>query len=79
MNLNRGIKIPFQFLFLTFFIFGYGILSFAQSPKTDEKAEAVIKKAVENLGGEKYLQSEREKTHPDDLLNLAVRGLCKAP
>lgn len=29
--------------------------SFAQSNKADEKAEAVIKKAVERLGGEKYL------------------------
>jgi hypothetical protein len=26
-------------------------------------------------GGEKYLQSEREKTHPDDLLNLAAAEL----
>ncbi|MGC2237124.1 MAG: hypothetical protein WA584_13240 [Pyrinomonadaceae bacterium] len=33
-----------------------GVFSFAQKNKTDEKAEAVIKKAVENLGGEKYLQ-----------------------
>jgi hypothetical protein len=23
-------------------------------------------------GGEKYLQSEREKTHPDDLLNITI-------
>lgn len=29
---------------------------YAQPAKPDEKAEAVIKKAVENLGGEKYLQ-----------------------
>ncbi|HLM61057.1 MAG TPA: hypothetical protein VK308_09650 [Pyrinomonadaceae bacterium] len=29
---------------------------FAQTNKTDEKAEAVLKKAVEKLGGEKYLQ-----------------------
>jgi hypothetical protein len=29
---------------------------FAQNDVTDEKAEAVIRKAVENLGGEKYLQ-----------------------
>ena len=32
------------------------VSSFAQTNKTDEKAEAVIKKAVENLGGDKYLQ-----------------------
>jgi hypothetical protein len=37
-------------------IFGAGNLSFAQTNNPDEKAEAVIKKAVENLGGEKYLQ-----------------------
>jgi hypothetical protein len=30
-------------------------VSFAQPKKTDEKAEAVIKRAVEKLGGEKYL------------------------
>lgn len=30
--------------------------AFAQNPKTDEKAEAIIKRAVENLGGDKYLQ-----------------------
>jgi outer membrane lipoprotein-sorting protein len=30
--------------------------TFAQTNKTDEKAEAVLKKAVEKLGGEKYLQ-----------------------
>ncbi|MES2693038.1 MAG: DUF3892 domain-containing protein [Verrucomicrobiota bacterium] len=29
-------------------------------------------------GGEKYLQSEREKTHPDDLLNLAALGSSAA-
>jgi len=28
----------------------------ADQPKSDEKAEAVLKKAVEKLGGEKYLQ-----------------------
>jgi hypothetical protein len=30
--------------------------NFAQTNKSDEKAEAVLKKAVEKLGGEKYLQ-----------------------
>lgn len=30
--------------------------AFAQTIKTDEKAETVLKKAVEKLGGEKYLQ-----------------------
>lgn len=44
-----------KFLLSTIFtllVCGFG---FAQT-KTDEKAEAVIKKAVEKLGGEKYLQ-----------------------
>lgn len=31
-------------------------ITFAQTTKTDEKAEAVLKKAIEKLGGEKYLQ-----------------------
>ena len=35
-------------------------------------SDQVIKLVVLNRGGEKYLQSEREKTHPDDLLNLMV-------
>ena len=30
-----------------------------------------IKVVVQITGGQKYLQSEREKTHPDDLLRLA--------
>ena len=34
--------------------------------------EDLIKLVVLHRGGEKYLQSEREKTHPDDLLDLAV-------
>ncbi len=43
---------------------------------TDEffvKADSQIVKAVVlTHRGEKYLQSEREKTHPDDLLNLTA-------
>jgi hypothetical protein len=35
-------------------------------------ADKVVKLVVFSRGGEKYLQSEREKTHPDDLLNLAA-------
>lgn len=41
------------------YIFVLLVLSFgvtAQTTKPDEKAEAIVKKAVENLGGEKYLQ-----------------------
>lgn len=29
-----------------------------------------VRVVVLTCGGEKYLQSEREKTHPDDLLNV---------
>lgn len=32
--------------------------------------ELKVKLVVRTHGGEKYLQSEREKTHPDDLLKL---------
>lgn len=32
--------------------------AYSQTTKSDEKAEAVIKKAVEKLGGEKYLQAK---------------------
>lgn len=31
--------------------------AFAQTDKSDEKAEAIIKRAVENIGGEKYLRA----------------------
>ncbi|HEY9248613.1 MAG TPA: DUF3892 domain-containing protein [Rariglobus sp.] len=34
--------------------------------------DQVVKLVVHVQGGEKYLQSEREKTHPDDLLHLTV-------
>ena len=41
-------------IFLTLFFCSF---AFSQTtPKTDEKAEAIIKKAVEILGGDKYLQ-----------------------
>jgi hypothetical protein len=33
--------------------------------------DQIVRLTVLRRGGEKYLQSEREKTHPDDLLNLA--------
>ena len=32
--------------------------------------DEIVRLVVLTRGGEKYLQSEREKTHPDDLLNL---------
>ena len=34
--------------------------------------DGVVKLVVLMRGGEKYLQSEREKTHPDVLLNVAI-------
>ncbi|MEX2044630.1 MAG: DUF3892 domain-containing protein [Opitutus sp.] len=34
--------------------------------------EEVVKLVVLVRGSEKYLQTEREKTHPDDLLNLTA-------
>jgi hypothetical protein len=43
-----------SFLSIIFVLFFCGFV-FAQT-KTDEKAEAIIKRAVQNLGGEKYLQ-----------------------
>ncbi len=46
-----------KFLFSIFFALLFCGFVFAQNtPKTDEKAEAVIKKAVEMLGGDRYLQ-----------------------
>lgn len=34
--------------------------------------DQIVKLIVVTRGGEKYLQSERETTHPDDLLNLTA-------
>jgi hypothetical protein len=49
-------KIKTQIIFTLFLVlFGSANVTFAQI-KTDEKAEAVLKRAVEKLGGEKYLQ-----------------------
>jgi hypothetical protein len=33
-------------------------------------SDQVVKLVVQTHQGQKYLKSEREKTHPDDLLNL---------
>jgi hypothetical protein len=33
-------------------------------------SDAVVKLVVFQRGGQKYLQTEREKTHPDELLSL---------
>lgn len=48
-----NIQIIFAVLLAMFCTVSFAL---AQTPKTDEKAEAVLKKAVEKLGGEKYLQ-----------------------
>lgn len=40
--------------------------------------DQVVNVVVFTHEGEKYLQSEREKTHPDDLLQLAIHGLTNA-
>ena len=37
-----------------------------------QQGDATVRVVVLTSGGEKYLQSEREKTHPDDMLNLTL-------
>lgn len=41
--------------------------------------EQSVRVVVVTHGGEKYLQSEREKTHPDELRNVAMAALGLAP
>lgn len=36
--------------------------------------DRIVRLVVFKRGGEKYLQSEREETHPDDLLNFGARA-----
>lgn len=48
-------SIFFQSIKLCLLFFVFSAIAFSQTQKTDEKAEAIIKKAVEKLGGEKYL------------------------
>jgi outer membrane lipoprotein-sorting protein len=45
-----------KFSLFLFIVFITSVFSFAQNGKSDEKAEAILKRAVQNLGGEKYLQ-----------------------
>jgi hypothetical protein len=45
---------------------------------TIKTGETVVKVVVHVHRGEKYLQSEREKTHPDDLLHLAAEPVVAA-
>ncbi len=40
--------------------------------------DQVVRLVVLTHAGEKYLQSEREKTHPDDLLHLALISADRA-
>jgi len=51
-NFNSIFFQPIKFCLL---IFVFSAVAFSQNQKTDEKAEAIIKKAAEQLGGEKYL------------------------
>lgn len=45
-----------RFILLFLLVSGFAFDTFAQNKTSDEKAEAVLKKAVEKLGGDKYLQ-----------------------
>ena len=58
MNLKRK-KINFSQIYIVLLLLCSASFCFAQT-KPDEKAEAVIKKAVENLGGEKYLNAKSQ-------------------
>jgi len=56
MNLNRKMIKLSQLLTVFALLLGMAISSPAQAVKTDEKAEAILAKAVQKLGGERYLQ-----------------------
>ena len=56
MNLIYEISKFSRIVTFFFIFFGLATFSFAQTNKPDEKAEEILKKAVEKLGGEKYLQ-----------------------
>lgn len=45
----------FQLVSLCLLVFTFSSFIYSQNQKSDEKAEAVLKQAVEKLGGEKYL------------------------
>ena len=55
-DLARLFKLCFLIGASAFFVSAQSETVKTVSPKTDEKAEAILKKAVERLGGEKYLQ-----------------------
>lgn len=50
-------KNSLKFILFLSIIFAFTFQSFAQNKTTDEKAEAIIKRAIEKLGGQKYLQA----------------------
>ena len=56
MNLNRKMIKLSQLLIVFALLLGSAISASAQAVRRDEKAEAILAKAVEKLGGEKYLQ-----------------------
>lgn len=63
MELHSG-KIRFSPIVTVFFLLLASInFCFAQTNKADEKAEAIIKKAVQYLGGEKYLDAKSQIGH----------------
>jgi hypothetical protein len=47
-----------KFILFLSIIFAFAFQVFAQNKSTDEKAEAIIKRAVEKLGGQNYLQAK---------------------
>lgn len=49
-----------KILFLTLFTLLFCHSAFAQSAQADKKAEDIVKRAVENLGGEKYLRASSQ-------------------
>jgi hypothetical protein len=53
---SKNIKRFYCSVFILALVVSAGISAFGQNNKIDEKADAVIKRAVENLGGDKYLQ-----------------------
>jgi hypothetical protein len=44
-----------------------------------QQGDVSVRVVVLTSGGEKYLQSEREKTHPDDMLNAMLSGAPSDP
>ena len=60
MNLKHKKNKFSQISVLFLMLFGLANVTFAQTNKSDEKAETVIKRAVEKLGGEKYLTAKSQ-------------------